>query len=157
MCNDVFCIEVATQIELNIKRSICRISFFRNREFYAFAVYPIDSKTAATILLLYRAATDLANPNPDLLTTRIQSLRSGSVKRICFLIFSFNFKFISCLDIFHEKICLFKNLQRNWAKKYTFGVFLLIARCSVELTDPNLSIPGPGSNFSDPWQLYSAV
>ena len=34
-----------------------------------------------------RAATDPADPDPDpdLLTTRIQNLRSGSVKKICFL------------------------------------------------------------------------
>ena len=30
-----------------------------------------------------RAATDPADPDPDLLTTRIQNYRSGSVKEIC--------------------------------------------------------------------------
>ena len=34
---------------------------------------------------LDRAATDLADPDPDLLTTRIQNSRSGSVNKTCLL------------------------------------------------------------------------
>ena len=37
-----------------------------------------------------------------------------------------------------------------------FGVFLTNEKMFLELTDPDpdLSVPGPGSSFSDPWQLY---
>ena len=46
-----------------------------------------DASADSGALVPVRAATDPADPDPypDLLTIRIQNLRSGSVKKICFL------------------------------------------------------------------------
>ena len=48
-----------------------------------------------------RAATDPADQDPDLLTTRIQNLRSGYVKKMFYAKFSTkNLTFVVCSTIF---------------------------------------------------------
>ena len=113
-----------------------------------------------------RAATDPADPNPDpdLLTTRIQKSRSGSVKKICLLNLVKAFEHLKFFLNFLTKISsikyvLLKNCKRKRPKTVHFGVFLLTNKNFHELMDPDpdpdpdLSLSGPGSSFSDPWQL----
>ena len=63
-----------------------------------------------------------------------------------------NFHFEGFSRTFFEKICFVK---RNKQKIMHFGGILTDGKMFRELTDPDpdLSLPGPGSNFSDPWQL----
>ena len=50
---------------------------------------------------------------------------------------------------------LFNKLQKNRLKFMHFRVFLTNEKLLRLLTDPDpdLSLPSPGSSFSDPWQL----
>ena len=118
-----------------------------------------------------RAATDPADLDPDLLITRIQNSRSGSVKKIvlpkfsseirgfkiCSEMFDKIFSLKAVLNLFMKISSCLKNCKRNRLKIMHFRVFLTNEKIFRLLTDPNpdpdLSLPGPGSNFSDPWQL----
>ena len=56
-------------------------------------------------------------------------------------------------EVFYEiKIGFVLKMAKEIAKNYTF---LTNEKKFCELKDPDLSLPGPGSSFSDPCQLYS--
>ena len=66
-----------------------------------------------------------------------------------------NFKSKSCFEkLFLRKIVLSKNGEIMKLKSIHFGVFLNNEKMFRELTDPDLSLLGPASSCSDPWQLY---
>ena len=94
-----------------------------------------------------RTATDPADP--DLLTTRIQNLRSGSVNKICLLNlvqkFGYLKNFLSWNII--RKSVLFRNFQKKHTKILHFEDIFDWWKTFRELTDPDLSLPGPGPVF----------